>query len=160
MTQKFKLQALCLTTLIGSLGLAGCSDPGAPAPDATAAAAPAADATAAPAATAAATPSLDALQGLKVEDFGPKNTKAGQAFNEQPDGSSAIWVRADRNLEGYDAAVWFNGQRLGSRGISARTVSGTIPAELLAKAGTYSVEIRIGADGAALASDKVDFVVQ
>lgn len=154
MTQKFKLQALSLATIMGGLMLSGCSQPETPAAASTETVA------AAPAPAVAAAPSLDALQGLKVEDFGPKNTKAGEAFNEQLDGSSAIWVRADRNLEGYDAAVWFNGQRLGGRGISEKTVSGTIPAELLAKVGTYAVEIRIGADGTALSSNKVEFVVQ
>ncbi len=31
----------------------------------------------------------------KVEDWGPSRTPAGQAFNQQPDGSAALWLLAD-----------------------------------------------------------------
>ncbi|MFT3761082.1 MAG: hypothetical protein QM761_00425 [Pseudoxanthomonas sp.] len=147
MNKTLMLSTLGLFSVLGMLALAACG-PEQPA---------AAPTNAAPAATA---PTDGALVAIKIEAFGPKSTKAGVAFNEQPDGSSAIWARTNQNLEGRDAALWFNGQRLGGRGIKASTVSGTIPASALATPGTYSLEIRIGADGSELASDKVDFVIE
>jgi len=151
MNKTLKLGALGLFSVIGTLALTGCGTEPAPAPADTTAATPAAAPAAAPA---------DALTAIKIEAFGPKTTKAGVSFNEQPDGSSAIWARADQNLEGRDAALWFNGQRLGGRGIKSGTVSGTIPASALTTPGTYPLEIRIGADGSELASDKVEFVIE
>ncbi len=34
-----------------------------------------------------------------ITDFGPKSTRAGKAFNVQPNGESAIWVRLSRSAE-------------------------------------------------------------
>ncbi len=127
----------------GTIALAGC----APAPAPSDAAAPAAK-------------SVDALAGLKIVQAGPTSAKAGVAFNAQPDGSSAIWAKADRELDGYDAALWLDGKRLDNRGIKGSTVSGTIPASMLATAGTFPLEIRIGKDGTELSSEKIDFVVE
>lgn len=110
--------------------------------------------------TPPARPSVEALKGLSITQFGPTSANAGEAFNEQPDGSSAIWAQADRELSGYDAALWLNGVRLDHPAVSGATVSGTIPAELLAKPGTLALEIRIGEDGSELTSSKVDFVVE
>ncbi len=104
--------------------------------------------------------SLDALAGLAIVNYGPQSTKAGEAFNTVADGSSAIWVTADRSLDGYDAALWLNGKRLDNRAINGATVTGTVPQEDLGTPGTYGLEIRIGEDGTALASEKVDFVIE
>lgn len=151
MNKTLKLGTLGLFSVLGALALTACGpEQPAQAPAGTAASA------SAPAAAAAPAP----LSAIKIEAFGPKSTKAGVSFNEQPDGSSAIWARADQPLEGRDAALWFNGQRLGGRGIKGGTVSGTIPASALTTAGTYALEIRLGADGSELASDKVDFVIE
>lgn len=146
----------------GALALTACSPAEAPATaDAQAPADAAATADAATASPAqAGAPSVEALQGLTIVQFGPTSAKAGEAFNEQPDGSSAIWAKADRELSGYDAALWLNGVRLGHRAVSGATVSGAIPAELLAKPGTLALEIRIGENGTELTSSKVDFVVE
>lgn len=104
--------------------------------------------------------SLDALAGLAIVNYGPQSTKAGEAFNTVADGSSALWVKADRSLDGYDAALWLNGKRLDNRAINGSTVTGTVPQEDLGTPGTYALEIRIGQDGTELASEKVDFVIE
>jgi len=104
--------------------------------------------------------SVEALSGLKIVEFGPSPVKAGEAFNAQPDGSSAVWAKADRNLGGYEAALWLDGKRLDGRGIAGDTVSGLIPAASLARAATLPLEIRIGDDGSELSSTKVDFVIE
>lgn len=62
--------------------------------------------------------------------------------------------------EGYDAAVWLDGKRLDNRAISGSTVTGSIPASMLTKAGTHAPEIRIGEDGTAMSSTKVDFTIE
>ncbi len=107
-------------------------------------------------------PSLSqpALKSLGIEDFGPKKTKAGVSFNLQPNGKSAIWIRANQKLDGYDAAIWFDGHRLSDRGIQAGTVTGTVPAELFAKPGTYLLKIGVGEQGEQTSSETVDFVVE
>lgn len=137
----------------GAIVLAGCSPSQQPAnsPDSSS-----------PAVATNAQPALplEALTGLKIIDFGPKSTKAGETFNTIADGGSALWVKADRSLDGYDAALWLNGKQLADRAISGTTVTGTVPKEDLSTPGTYALEIRIGKDGAALSSEKVDFVIE
>lgn len=97
---------------------------------------------------------------LVIEDFGPHRIKAGETFNAQPDGASGIWVRVDQRLDGYPAAVWFAGRKLGGTGIDKGTVTGVVPADLINTPGTYEVEIRIGAEGEQGRSNKVQFVVE
>ncbi len=103
---------------------------------------------------------IEALQGLKIVAYGPSATKAGEAFNTQPDGTSAVWAKSDRNLQGYDAAIWLDGVRLANTGISAETVTGTLPAGDTLRAGSVKLEIRIGQDGTLLSSEPVSIAVE
>lgn len=100
--------------------------------------------------------SIDALAGLKIVNFGPAMTKA----TTEPGARVDIWASADRTLEGYKATLWLNGQRLGNGAIAGATVTGTVPAALLATPGTFALEIRIGDNGNELTSQKVDFIVE
>lgn len=96
---------------------------------------------------------VSALKGLTIVAFGPSETAAGEPFNSQPDGSSAIWAKADRNIEGYDVALWLNDKRLANPGISGDVVTGTLPPGESLSAGESKLEIRVGPDGTALSSD-------
>ena len=99
---------------------------------------------------------IEALAGLKIVGFGPTTAKA----SSEPDSSVDVWASADRALDGYQASLWLNGMPLDNTAISGVTVTGTVPAALLATPGIYSLEIRIGEAGRDLTSDKVSFVVE
>ncbi|HDS0925190.1 TPA: hypothetical protein QDZ10_003693 [Stenotrophomonas maltophilia] len=143
-------------TVAGALALAACSPSPQPAAEESK------DEALAPAPVAAEpeVKSIDALAGLAVVQYGPTTTKALAASEAQSDSRVDVWVKADRDLEGYDAAVWLDGKRLDNRAISGSTVTGSIPASMLTKAGTHALEIRIGEDGTAMSSTKVDFTIE
>lgn len=139
----------------GTLALAACSPP----QDSQEGAAPAAIETTPTSPAPQVVPeakSIEALAGLKIVGFGPTATKA----SNEPDSRLDLWASADRALDGYQASLWLNGQPLDNTAISGVTVTGTVPASLLATPGTYALEIRIGEGGRDLASSKVDFVVE
>jgi len=100
--------------------------------------------------------SIDALTGLKIQNFGPMAIKSSSIPGKRVD----IWASADRSLEGYKAALWLNGQALENTAISGVTVTGTVPAALLTKPGTLSLEIRVGENGIELTSEKVDLTIE
>jgi hypothetical protein len=99
---------------------------------------------------------VEALTGLKIVGFGPTATKASSALDSRVD----VWASADRALDGYQASLWLNGKPLDNTAVSGVTVTGTVPAALLATPGTYALEIRIGDAGRDLTTNKVDFVVE
>ena len=134
----------------GTVALAACSPPQSAQNDAAQAAVEAA-----PATLPEAKP-VEALAGLKIVGFGPTATKASSA----PDSRVDVWASADKALDGYQASLWLNGQPLDNTAVSGVTVTGTVPAALLATPGTYALEIRIGEAGRDLATNKVDFVVE
>lgn len=45
---------------------------------------------------------------LLIQDYGPRAVTAGLPFNRQADGLSAVWFRANQNLEGDIVDVHFN----------------------------------------------------
>jgi len=145
-----------VASVAGTLALAACSPPPQPAAD---------DATApsvaeAPAAPAPTVKSIDALSGLKIVQFGPTSVKAHAPGDGKADERLDIWVQGDRNLDGYEAALWLDGKPLENPAISGTTVTGSIPVSALAVKGTFPLEIRIGEDGSKLTSEKVNFVVE
>lgn len=99
---------------------------------------------------------VEALAGLKIVGFGPTATKASSALDSRVD----VWASADRSLDGYQAALWLNGKPMDNTAVSGVTVTGTVPAAVLATPGTYALEIRIGEAGRDLTTNKVDFVVE
>ncbi|MFL9583172.1 hypothetical protein [Stenotrophomonas sp. AB1(2024)] len=138
----------------GALALAACSPPSQPATEKD-------DALeAVPVAAEPDVKSIEALTGLSIVRYGPTTTKALTASEAQDDRRVDVWVKADRDLEGYDAALWLGGKRLDNRAISGSTVTGSISASMLTAAGTLSLEIRIGEDGSTLSSSKVDFTIE
>ena len=114
------------------LGLGGCSDPAPPPKPAPAAATPPALTVQAPA------------PAVKVLNWGPQFTKAGQGFAVQKSGNSALWFE-QRGVHSADSAeVWFDQTRLPGMAIKPNEGgSAEVPAELLAKPGRYPVYLKL-----------------
>lgn len=114
------------------IGLAGCSDPTSP-PMAV---------------PAVATPPALTVQSptpvVKVMNWGPQFTKAGQGFAVQKSGNSALWFE-QRGVHSADSAeVWFDQTRLPGMAIKPNEGgSAEVPAQLLAKPGRYSVYLKL-----------------
>lgn len=96
---------------------------------------------------------------LGITSWGPDHTKAGTAFNVQPDGSASLWIRVNRSLEGYEAAVDFNGTLLQGN-ISGNLVTAGIPADLYATPGKYTVQLLARKGNDSVKSNGVTFTVQ
>lgn len=142
-----------VTCLLGTamvMALAACSQQGA---TPTASANPGASATA-PAAPGAALPGA-----LKITGYGPDSTQAGVAFNAQPDGGAALWIRVDQPLDGDEAAVDFNGTLLQGN-VSGNLVTAGVPAALYAKAGTFSIHVIARKGTQSVQSNDVKFTVK
>ena len=96
---------------------------------------------------------------LKITQWGPQNTKAGIAFNVQPDGSASFWVHTNRSLEGSDAVLVLNGVQLKSA-ISGSLITASVPVNLYNNPGDYELHIAMHAGKAMVQSDDVKFVVE
>jgi hypothetical protein len=124
----------CLTPVaaLAVLCIVGCSDSATPTKPAPTAAVP--PALAVPAATSA----------VKVLNWGPQFTKAGQGFAVQASGNSALWFE-QRGVHSADSAeVWFDQTRLPGMAIKPNAGgSAEVPAQLLAKPGRYAVYLKL-----------------
>lgn len=96
--------------------------------------------------------------GLRITSYGPDNTKAGVAFNVQPGGGAALWIRVDRSLDGGKAAVDFNGTLLPGN-VSGQLVTAGVPVSLYAKPGTYSLHVIAQIGTQSVQSNDVKFTV-
>lgn len=150
MSINHKKHWMFVVALAGTIALTACSPPPQTAENESADAA----ANPAPVVTQPEVKPLDVLNGLKIVQFGPTSAKA-QSVDRLD-----VWAQADRALDGYEAALWLDGKRLENSAIAGATVTGTIPASLLATKGTFPLEIRVGEDGTKLVSDKVDFIIE
>jgi hypothetical protein len=74
---------------------------------------------------------------LKIVKVGPATIKAGQDFNVQPEGVSAIWVEAE-NATKATVVVWGEKQ-LKSAVKVPDLVTATVPKELYSKAGQFQI---------------------
>ncbi|MGO9613940.1 MAG: hypothetical protein ACLPX5_13015 [Dissulfurispiraceae bacterium] len=73
---------------------------------------------------------------LILKDFGPTKTRAGEGFNIQPNGSSAMWVKAD-NVTETTVIVWGENHLRSFK--EPYGISTLIPKELYAKPGKYQI---------------------
>jgi len=73
-----------------------------------------------------------------ITDFGPQKTKAGQVFNAQPDGKSALWVRAE-NFTDTTVVMWDDKKLLTYK--QPYGGSATVPRELYSKPGQYRISL-------------------
>ena len=90
---------------------------------------------------------------------GLNHTKAGEAFNVQPDGSAALWIRFDRTLADDEAAVDFGGTMLPGN-LSGNVVTAAVPASLYAKPGVFMVHVVARKDMQSVRSNDVRFTVE
>ncbi len=100
-----------------------------------------------PASSVVAPPALTvpaATPAVKVLNWGPQFTKAGQGFAVQKSGNSALWFE-QRGVHSADSAeVWFDQTRLPGMAIKPNEGgSAEVPAELLAKPGRYPVYLKL-----------------
>ena len=121
-----------LLAAVGCALLTACSDSPAPAKPASAVVTP--PALAVPAAAAA----------VKVPNWGPQFTKAGQGFAVQKSGNSAMWFEQRGVHSAESAEVWFDQTRLPGMAIKPNEGgSAEVPAALLAKPGRYPVYLKL-----------------
>ncbi|MEZ5403068.1 MAG: hypothetical protein R2729_25540 [Bryobacteraceae bacterium] len=85
----------------------------------------------------------------------PPGTRAGLAFNKQPDGSSALAATGSGFAPG--AAITANGQRLETVFGNEGWLTANVPASIYATAGRVPIVV-VNPDGAA--SAPVDFIVR
>ncbi len=97
-------------------------------------------------------------QHIVMSKFGPAKTKAGQAFNKQPDGSSAFWV----NGEGITSStvVVLNKSKIKSypKSQGKLVTAGPVPKELFSTPGVYPIYLQDTKTGAR--SNELKFIVQ
>jgi len=75
---------------------------------------------------------------LTIKDFGPRETKAGQGFNIQPDGVSALWFNTENAT--LTTVVILNDTTVPtSVQNDGKLVTAGIPKPLFGKAGEYTV---------------------
>ena len=72
-----------------------------------------------------------------IVDFGPKQSKAGEPINRQPDGSSAIWIKLD-STPSADTMIIFAGRQIQTQ-IDSGLATGNVDTGLLKHAGDKSL---------------------
>jgi hypothetical protein len=90
-----------------------------------------------------------------VVDYGPKEAEVGKSFNVQANGSSAMWFRMNRSLDGGRVTVVVGG-RTSPAVIDGTLLTTTVPAELIAKPGVIPVVITIGSPSEASKSMQIE----
>lgn len=87
------------------------------------------------------------LPGPRISALHPATVTAGQPFNAQPDGSSALSVTGENLFRG--SRVLWNGEPLETAGgEDQRSLSAIVPKHLIATPGVYKVTVEHG-DGRA-----------
>ncbi len=102
---------------------------------------------------------MPAPTALKITSWGPESTKAGVAFNVQPNGGAAFWVRLNQSMEGFNAFIDFNGTSL-QGAISGNLMTAAVPAGLYARPGTFTLYVTANKGERTLRSNDVKFVVE
>lgn len=113
----------------------------------------------APADAASSAASSAPLAALSITSWGPQETKAGEAFNKQPDGGAALWLHVNQSLDGDTAAVEFNGTLLPAN-ISGNLVTLAIPAHLYAAAGNVKLHVVARRGEQSVQSNDVTFTIK
>jgi hypothetical protein len=72
-----------------------------------------------------------------LKEIGPTNTKAGQEFNVQPNGESAIWAKTE-NATQTTVIVWVE-TRLKGHVRVPDLATGVVPKELYSKPGKFQI---------------------
>ncbi len=79
------------------------------------------------------------LRRVEIVDWGPKTARAGEAFNRQPNGQSALWLRLDSDAIG-SATIRLDGRELTTftQGVTATAL---VPPELLSEPRPLSLQL-------------------
>jgi hypothetical protein len=93
-----------------------------------------------PSAAATGTPSATPAQTVSVKDWGPRETKRGEAVNRQPDGSSAIWIGVI-GVAPEGAKVRFGDQQVSDATVMSDLVTAPVPRPVIDMPGDYQVVI-------------------
>jgi hypothetical protein len=95
---------------------------------------------------------------LRVVNYGPIPITHGQAFNVQPDGSWAIWVRASRPVP-ENAELWLDNTSLVSS-VSGDLITARVPARLVAEPADLALRVIEQVRGRVFASAPVTLAVR
>lgn len=110
-------------------------------------------------AATSATTSAAVPDQLEITSYGPDHAKAGVAFNVQPDGGAAMWIRLNQSLDGDEAAIDFNGTLLPGN-ISGNLVTVAVPASMYAKPGIFTLRVIARKGARSVKSSDVKFTVE
>jgi hypothetical protein len=110
-----------------------------------------------PASTTGEKPFSPAEKHLTIKDFGPRETKAGQGFNIQPDGVSAFWFNTE-NATGTTVVVVNETTLTSSVQNDGKLMTAGVPKPLFGKAGELTVYLQDKATGEK--SNEMKFVVK
>jgi hypothetical protein len=95
---------------------------------------------------------------LEITDWGPRQARAGVAFNVQPGGHAALWIRVDRPLDGESVLVRFGDAYLEGE-VAGVLVTAMVPPESYARPGSYDVRVVARGRDGRRDSNKVVFTV-
>lgn len=79
---------------------------------------------------------------LKVGNWGPQSTAAGEVPNMQPNGGMGVWIEATGTQGLGEAEVLFGGQPAMATSVQEKVVTAAIAPEQLAEPGKKEVAIR------------------
>jgi hypothetical protein len=119
------LTALAATALVAFLN--ACSDQPKPEPQ--------------QAAPAPKSPAASPAQSATIKDWGPRETKRGEAVNRQPDGESAIWIGATGVAADPATKVRFGDRHAAPATVAPDLVTSAVPKEVIDTVGDYPVVI-------------------
>lgn len=80
-------------------------------------------------------------QAITIKDWGPRETKRGEAVNRQPDGSSAIWIGASGVTADPATKVRLGDQHTSPATVAPDLVTITVPQPVINTVGDYPVVI-------------------
>ena len=82
--------------------------------------------------------SQEKAEDIVLQEFGPSEIVAGEKFNVQPDGSSAMWIHA-KNATPSTVVVIGDHEMPAAVYEDNLNVSTGVPPDLISKPGTYSI---------------------
>lgn len=88
-----------------------------------------------------------ATQKLVVSEWGPRGTVQGSAFNQQPNGKSALWIMVAGVREHPDTQITFGGKPMEDIAITAKVVTGAVPMSYIETPGSKEIVVREGGTG-------------
>lgn len=91
-----------------------------------------------------------------LKEIGPVKTKAGEAFNIQPDGMAAMWVKTENATE--KTVIMWGDKQIRTDYKDPQLLTAPVPAELYAKKGQFQIYLVDTKTGAK--SNSLVFIVE